>query len=158
MILDSSNVIDSPIINCAWVTLTISRVVALVCPAKIAIAPLSAPLIFSPRTVVVFSDSPLTKTNLSNTGSAKLTDSNTPTTLKTSGVFKDISLSWTLNPYPDEVVSPWVAIPALVLLITIELLLEAFLVFCEIMSFSRVTLTTFALYKVIKCNWLIIGT
>ena len=63
------------------------------CPAKIAIAPLVAPLILSPRTVVVLSDSPLTKTNLSNNGSAKFTDSNTPTTLKTSGVFNDISLS-----------------------------------------------------------------
>ena len=79
-------------------SLTISRVVAFVCPAKIATAPLVAPLIFSPKTVVVFSDNPLTKTNLSNIGSAKLTDSNTPTTLNTSGVFKDISLSWTLNP------------------------------------------------------------
>ena len=98
VILDSSNVIDSPITNFAWVSLTISTVVAFVCPAKIATAPLVAPLIFSPKTVVVFSDNPLTKTNLSNIGSAKLTDSNTPTTLNTSGVFKDISLSWTLNP------------------------------------------------------------
>ena len=74
-------------------SLTISKVVAFVCPAKIATAPLVTPLIFSPNIVFVSSDNPLTKTNLSNIGSAKLTDSNTPTTLKTSGVFKDISLS-----------------------------------------------------------------
>ena len=47
----------------------ISRVVAFVCPTKKATAPLSAPFIFSPKTVVVLSDNPLTKTSLSNTGS-----------------------------------------------------------------------------------------
>ena len=96
--LDSSKVIDSPIINFAWVSVAISRVVAFVCPTKTATAPLVAPLILSPKTVVVLSDKPLTKTNLSKIGSARLTDSKTPTTLNTSGVFKDISLSWTLNP------------------------------------------------------------
>ena len=98
VIFDSTKVIDSPIINFFCVNLTISTVVAFSCPAKTAIAPLSAPFIFSPKTVTVLSDNPLTKTSLSNTGSTKLTDSNTPTTLNTSGVFKDISLSWTLNP------------------------------------------------------------
>ena len=98
MILDSWNVTDSPIKNLFAVNVAISTVVAFVLPTTTAIAPLSAPFIFSPKIVFVFNDKPLTKTNLSKTGSLKLTDSNTPTKLKTSGVFKDTSLSSTLIP------------------------------------------------------------
>ena len=144
VILDSSNVIDSPMMKFDWVNLTISTVVALSCPAKTAIAPLDAPFILSPRIVFESSANPLTKTNWSKIGSALLTDSKTPVILNTSGVFNDISLSCTLSPYPVAVDKPWVAIPALVLLMTIELLLEISLDFWEIKSFSRVTLTTFA--------------
>ena len=98
VIFDSTKVIDSPIINFFCVNLTISTVVAFSCPAKTAIAPLDAPFILSPKIVFVFKDNPLTKTNLSNFGVAKFTDSNIPTMLNTSGVFNDISLSSILKP------------------------------------------------------------
>ena len=73
--LDSSNVIDSPTIKSACVNLIISKVVALVWPAKIAIAPLDAPLILSPKIVLLLSDNPLTNISLSKIGSVKFTDS-----------------------------------------------------------------------------------
>ena len=97
-IFDSTKVIDSPISNFSSVRSTYSTVVAFVWPTNTATAPLSAPLIFSPFIVTVSSDNPLTKTSLSKTGATKLVDSKIPATLKTSGVCKEISLSWTLNP------------------------------------------------------------
>ena len=85
-------------LNFVWVKRTISTVVALIWPDNTAIAPLSAPTILSPSIVLVLSDNPLTKTSLSKIGFDAFTDSKIPTILKTSGVFNEISLSWTLNP------------------------------------------------------------
>ena len=146
-------------INLFCVKLIISTVVAFVFPARTAIAPLWAPFIFSPNIVLESSANPLTKTNLSNTGSAKFTDSNTPTTLYTSGVLRETSISSTLLPYMALDVNPSVATPTLeVLLITMLLLLETFLVLLLIKSFSKVTfITTSALplrFLMLTC-WLL---
>ena len=63
-----------------------------------ATAPLSAPIIFSPSTVLVFKESPDTVVILSKVGSLLFLDSKTETTSTTSGAFKDISLSSILKP------------------------------------------------------------
>ena len=95
---DSSKVTVSPILNLVWVRYTISTWVAEVLFVICAIAPLTDPIIFSPRMDVVSKLNPDMNVNLSKEGAEVSTDSKTPTTLTTSGTFNDISLSSTLKP------------------------------------------------------------
>ena len=77
---------------------TISTCVADVLSVNCAIAPLREPIIFSPKTDAVLRLRPEINVNLSKDGAAVFKDSNTPTTLITSGTLRDISLSSTLKP------------------------------------------------------------
>ena len=63
-----------------------------------ATAPVSAPIICSPKTLAVLRDKPDGNTNLSRVGDDESKDSYTPIIFTASGLFKDISLSSTLKP------------------------------------------------------------
>ena len=143
-IFDSSNVTTSPWTNLFSVKYTISTSVDDTNPATCATASLVAPTIFSPNIAFVFKDKPLGRVILSKVGLLVSIDSNTPTIFTTSGQFREISLSSTLNPYPVALVMPVkeVLIPTAVLsTINFSLLIKSF---CLLFNpcFLRVVLTT----------------
>ena len=105
-IFDSSNVTTSPWTNLFSVKYTISTSVDDTNPATCAIESLVEPTIFSPNIAFVFKDKPLGRVILSKVGLLVSIDSNTPTMFTTSGQFREISLSSTLNPYPVALVMP----------------------------------------------------
>ena len=85
----------------------------------------------------------LNKTNLSKIGAALVTDSYTPTTSTTSGVFKEITLSSTRKPKCLFVVSPFtVDIPDIDLFTVTTLLLSNIFCFVLILTFLTVAFTT----------------
>ena len=107
----------SPIVNLLsfkYTKLTVFEVRLTICP----IARLSTPFIFSPIIVFVSNPSPDTKVSLSKTAVFVSLDSNTATTLTTSGTFNDISSSSTRNPYARLESNPLDGVASLLVLVT----------------------------------------
>ena len=88
----------SPIANLVDDNITASTSVADTLPTICATAPVMSPNNNSPNTLWLSNDNPDGKTNLSKVGAKLFKDSNTPIIFTASGLFKDISLSSTLNP------------------------------------------------------------